>query len=221
MGHIITIDGPSGSGKSTIAKLLSKKIDAIYLDTGKMYRAITFFLLKEEVCNLYHLPQSLLEKAKLSLTNKGEILLDREDITRNLIGDDISLKVPIVAQNENVRKFLVKMQRSFAKNHNLIADGRDMGTVVFKNAILKIYLDANIDIRAKRRYEQLKSKGDNVNLDEVRENMKKRDKIDREREISPLKKAEDAIVINSTDLSEDEVVNNIIYLFNERVKYCG
>ncbi len=220
MNYVVAIDGPNGSGKSTVAKNIAKKLGAVYLDTGAMYRAVTLMVMKSDNIDFDNIPNEFIEKICIDMDAKGTIFLNGENVTQAVRQPEVSKNVPFVAKNVNVRQQMTKLQQIFAEKNNVIADGRDMGTVVFPNATLKIYLDANPEIRAKRRHEQYLLAGDSISFSEVLENVLKRDKMDMERDVSPLKKADDAITIDSTSLTIEEISQKIIYLIGERVKYC-
>ncbi len=217
MEYIITIDGPNGSGKSTVAKSVAKNLDAIYLDTGSMYRAITLMIMRDDTLSFNEVPNDFLKKIEIKMDKVGTIFVNGENVTEKVRTPEVTKNVPHVAKNMNVRNHLGSMQRQIAQNNKIVADGRDMGTVVFPNANLKIFLDADPNIRAKRRHEQYLLAGDNISFGEVLANVLKRDKMDIERSISPLKKADDAVLIDSTNLSVEEITKKIIYLIGERV----
>ncbi|MBP7100217.1 MAG: (d)CMP kinase [Leptotrichiaceae bacterium] len=202
---IIAIDGPAGSGKSTIAKLIAKDLGMIYLDTGAMYRLFTLKILKEKI-NFYATKEiiKLLSNLKIDI-KKDKFYLDGEDVTEEIRKTEVSMIVSKVATIKEVRETMVDHQIEFSKSKNIILDGRDIGTVVFPNADLKIFLVADPMERAKRRYKELIKKGEKVLLDEIYENIVTRDKIDSTRKESPLKKAEDAVEVDTTYKNIEEV----------------
>ncbi len=215
---IIAIDGPAGSGKSTVAKLVAKKLGFSYIDTGAMYRAVAYKVIKENI-PLERLPE-ILENLDLKLldTNEGvKVILDGEDITDKIRTEQIGKKASQIAKIPEVRKKLVQLQRKLGlKAKNAVLEGRDIGTVVFPDAQLKIFLTASAKERARRRYNQLREKGLKISYDEILKAVIERDKTDMERKESPLKPAEDAVIIDTTNKTIDEVVQMIINIAKER-----
>lgn len=210
----IAIDGPAGAGKSTISKLVAKKIGYIYIDTGAMYRATALYAIKNgiDVVGQRDLLISKLDDVKISLkyTQDGQrVLLDGEDVSERIREADVSLGASNVAVIPEVRLKLVQMQRELAKSDNVIMDGRDIGTYVLPNASLKIFLTASLEERAKRRYEELKNKGTECDYEEVKKDMAYRDKNDSEREFAPLKQADDAVLVDTTDKNLEQAVEII------------
>lgn len=218
---IVAIDGPAGSGKSTSAKLVAQRLGYIYIDSGAMYRAVTFLALKKNLLDN--------QKAITDLANNADIQLDfingettvkigSKDITAELRSIDVNQKVSEISKIEGVRKALVKKQKEMGnQNRGLVMEGRDITTVVFPNADVKIFLTASIDERAKRRVEEYKKKGTAVSLDEIKKNILSRDKIDSTRSVSPLTKAPDAIEIDTSIVSIEEQVDLIL----KRVKIAA
>ena len=211
---IIAIDGPAGSGKSTVAKLISKTLGIIYLDTGAIYRAVGLAALKRNI-NLEDEKAlvELINNIKIEITSsKGEqkILLDGEDITQTIRTEEVGMAASIVSKHPMVRKELLELQRSFAKKGDLVTEGRDTTTVVFPQADVKIFLTATLEERAKRRYKEMMEKGLKTSFEEVVESIRKRDEQDSNREIAPLKPAPDAIIIDTTHLSPEEVMGIIL-----------
>ena len=208
---IIAIDGPAGSGKSTTAKLLADKLGFIYLDTGAMYRAVTLFLLnnKIDVNNTANVQKSL-KKIDLSIKNenKFEVYLNSKNVTNNLRQTNIDDLVSYVSKILDVREKMVILQRDFSKNKNIVVEGRDIGSNVFPNADFKFFLIADVMERAKRRFNDQMDKK-KLTISELVEKIKKRDKIDSNRLISPLIKVDDAIEINTTSLTIEEQVTRI------------
>lgn len=218
---IIAIDGPAGSGKSTIAKLIAKDIGLVYLDTGAMYRLVTLKALNEGILGNGKL--SDLGKIKKLLDNlnidikENSFYLDDVDVSEEIRKPIISENVSDIAAIREVREKMVDLQRKFSKSKNVILDGRDIGTVVFPNADLKIFLVADAKERAKRRYKELVEKGENVEIEEIYDNILKRDKIDSTRKESPLKKAKDAVEVDTTFKSIKEVKNEILKMINVNI----
>ena len=218
---IIAIDGPAGSGKSTIARLIAKDKGLIYLDTGAMYRLVTLKALNKEILgnnDLNYLEEikKLLDNLNIDIKENG-FYLDNVDVSEEIRKPIVSENVSDVAAIREVREKMVDLQRKFSESKNVILDGRDIGTVVFPNADLKIFLIADAKERAKRRYKELVEKGENVEIEEIYENILKRDKIDSTRKESPLKKAEDAIEVDTTSKNIEEVKNEILRMINENI----
>ena len=218
---IIAIDGPAGSGKSTIARLIAKDKGLIYLDTGAMYRLVTLKALNKGILgnnDLNYLEEikKLLDNLNIDIKENG-FYLDNVDVSEEIRKPIVSENVSDVAAIREVRKKMVDLQRKFSESKNVVLDGRDIGTVVFPNADLKIFLIADAKERAKRRYKELVEKGENVEIEEIYENILKRDKIDSTRKESPLKKAEDAIEVDTTSKNIEEVKNEILRMINENI----
>ena len=218
---IIAIDGPAGSGKSTIAKLVAKDMGLVYLDTGAMYRLVTLKALNEGILgndglNELEKIKKLLDNLNIDIRENG-FYLDDVDVSEEIRKPVVSENVSDVAAIREVRKKMVDLQRKFSESKNVILDGRDIGTVVFPNADLKIFLVADAKERAKRRYRELIEKGENVEIEEIYENILKRDKIDSTRKESPLKKAKDAVEVDTTSKSIEEVKNEILRMVNSNI----
>ena len=218
---IIAIDGPAGSGKSTIAKLVAKDMGLVYLDTGAMYRIVTLKALNAGILgndglNELEKIKKLLDNLNIDIKENG-FYLDNVDVSEEIRKPIVSENVSDVAAIREVREKMVDLQRKFSESKNVVLDGRDIGTVVFPNADLKIFLIADAKERAKRRYKELVEKGENVEIEEIYENILKRDKIDSTRKESPLKKAEDAIEVDTTSKNIEEVKNEILRMINENI----
>ena len=218
---IIAIDGPAGSGKSTIAKLIAKDIGLVYLDTGAMYRLVTLKALNEGIMGNGKLSdlgkiKKLLDNLNIDIKENG-FYLDDVDVSEEIRKPIISENVSDIAAIREVREKMVDLKRKFSKSKNVILDGRDIGTVVFPNADLKIFLVADAKERAKRRYKELVEKGENVEIEEIYDNILKRDKIDSTRKESPLKKAKDAVEVDTTFKSIKEVKNEILKMINVNI----
>ena len=215
---IIAIDGPAGSGKSTISKLVAKDLDLIYLDTGAMYRLVTLKALKMGILdgNLEDFDKinELLDNLEIDIREDG-FYLDGIDVSEEIRKPIVSENVSKIAAIKEVRIKMVDLQRKFSKAKNVILDGRDIGTVVFPNADLKVFLVADARERANRRYKELTEKGENVSLEEIYQNILMRDKIDSTREEAPLKKAEDAVEVDTTSKNIDEVNEEILNLYKK------
>lgn len=213
----IAIDGPSGAGKSTIAKKLAKKLNIEYLDTGAMYRTIALYFLN---INFYDYDnekelEEKLKNIKIDVKNNKFYLFD-EDISSIIRTEKIGMLASKISSHKIVREFLVKKQQEIASNKDIIMDGRDVGTVILKNADFKIYLTADVSKRAERRYKELKEKNFATSFNDVLKDLQKRDYDDMHRQYSPLRKAEDAIEIDSSDFSIDDVVFKITKIIDKR-----
>lgn len=207
MNYIIAIDGPSGSGKSTVAEKISERLGIEYLNTGSMYRAVTKYFLDK---NINEKNIDLIENSLNNIDIKivdGEVFLNGENVSADIRGDMVTKNVSRVSANHKVREKLVSLQRDIAKDTSFVLDGRDIGTVVFPDAKYKFYLTASPKIRAIRRYEQNES---NLSVDELEKSIIARDKYDSSRKTSPLKKAEDAILIDNSNMTINETLDAII-----------
>ena len=207
---IITIDGPAGAGKSTIAKLVARKLQFTYIDTGAMYRAITYKVLKNN-CSLTD-KERIIELAKGTKIEfkEGKIFLDGEDVSQDIRTREVTNNTSVIAAIPEVREILRNIQREYARDNNIVMEGRDIGTVVFPEAQHKFYLDASLTERAKRRFLELKNKGIKTTLDEIAAEISERDNIDLNRGLCPLKVPEGATVIDSTNKTIEEVVELIV-----------
>jgi cytidylate kinase len=218
---IIAIDGPAASGKSSLAKQLAGQLKYLYVDTGAMYRAITFYALENDFINNH---QKLIESLKdLELELEYEngltrVFLNNVEVTDKIRSPKVNANVSDISKIPEVRKEMVKLQQKMAKNKNLVVEGRDTTTVVFPEADLKIFLTADVKERAKRRYLEYKEKGEDVTLESVEESIKRRDAIDSGREISPLRKADDAVELDTTDLTINQEIENIVKELKELEK---
>lgn len=210
----IAIDGPSGAGKSTISKILANKINFEYLDTGAMYRAYTYYYLKNNLdIEDENIINENLNNINLNIKN-GKYFLNGEDVSRDIRSAEVTSNVSLVSSYKKVREKLVDEQRELAASNNSVLDGRDIGSHVLPDASIKFYLDAKAEVRAQRRLEQL---GDpHIKYEDVLADIKRRDQYDSSRKISPLRKAHDAIVIDSTDLDIDSVVELMMKYLGER-----
>ncbi|GAE02290.1 cytidylate kinase [Clostridium botulinum B str. Osaka05] len=209
MNISIAIDGPAGAGKSTIAKIIGKKLNIMYINTGSMYRAVTLMALENNI------EPSDIESLK-TLINSMDISFNGNNIIVN--GKDLeeAIRMPIINNNvskyaavEEVRELLVSMQQNISKKYNVIMDGRDIGTVVLKDAPYKFFITASAEVRAKRRLKELKEKHINIDFEDVLKEIKERDYIDSNRKINPLKQSEDAILIDTSNFTIEEVVDKI------------
>ncbi|MDP2960881.1 MAG: (d)CMP kinase [candidate division Zixibacteria bacterium] len=218
--EIIAIDGPAGSGKSTTAKLVAKKLGFVYLDTGAMYRAITLKALRNRINPQDEKKLSQIARnSKLDLIEENgvnKVILDGADVTEAIREPKVNRIVSEVSVHKEVRTALVAKQKELGKKHNLVTEGRDTTTVVFPGASLKVYLDCNLKERAKRRMLELKDKGINTSIEEQIKELSRRDKIDSERENSPLKKDKEALIVDTTNLSVEEQVEKVTQLYKLR-----
>ncbi|MBA3052280.1 MAG: (d)CMP kinase [Candidatus Omnitrophota bacterium] len=207
---VITIDGPAGAGKSTIAKIAAAKLGFTYIDTGAMYRAVTYKVLKNG-CDFSDTEKiiGLAGQSEIRLDN-GKIFLDGEDVTDKIRTRQVTNKTSIIAALGEVRKILREKQRVFSKAQNLVMEGRDIGSVVFPDAEYKFYLDASISERARRRWAELREKGAEVKMEEIVEDINQRDNLDLNRGLCPLIIPKGAFVIDSTNKSIEEVANIIV-----------
>ena len=211
---IIAIDGPAGSGKSTIAKLIAEDLGLVYLDTGAMYRLVTLKALNEGILGDFEKIKKMLNNLNIDIKENG-FYLDNVDVSDEIRKPIVSENVSDIAAIREVREKMVDLQRKFSESKNVILDGRDIGTVVFPNANVKIFLVADAKERANRRYKELVEKGENVKIGEIYENILKRDEIDSTRKESPLKKAEDAIEVDTTSKNIEEVKNEILNIYSK------
>lgn len=207
MKKIIAVDGPAGAGKSTVSKIVAQKLGYTYIDTGAMYRAVA--LKSTRSCEDL---VDIIDDINIELDDKARVFLDGVEVTKEIRTPEISKLASDVSKFGFVRKRLTDLQRQMAQRGAVIMDGRDIGTQVLPNADLKIFLTASIEERARRRFEELQAKGQTVNLDAIKNEIALRDKQDSEREIAPLKQADDAILIDSTNLKIAEVVEKILTL---------
>ena len=212
---VITIDGAAGVGKTSTAKELAKRLGYQYFDTGAMYRAVTLFFIRENVdlSSKSEVVKSL-DSIKLNIDFSSEsemqIYLDEDDISLKIRSQEVTSRVSAVSALKDVREMMVNIQRSFTANGNFVVEGRDIGTVVFPDAKYKFYLQADYDIRAERRLADFEKLNEAKNINEIKEDLEKRDKYDSSRKLSPLKKPDNAIIIDTTLCTFEEQVNQIL-----------
>ncbi|MBP3808534.1 MAG: (d)CMP kinase [Eubacterium sp.] len=216
----IAIDGPAGAGKSTIARLAAKELGFVYVDTGAMYRAIALYLLdnKTDIYNEEELKRAL-SHININIVyenNVQHVFLDLVDVSEEIRSEKVGNMASTSSALAPVREKLLDIQRDIAAKNDVIMDGRDIGTNILPNAELKIYLTASVDVRAKRRFDELKLKGENPDLEDIKKGIETRDYQDMNRDIAPLKQAEDAVLIDSSDMTIAEVVDKIIDLTKEK-----
>ena len=220
MIYNIAIDGPAGAGKSTIARRVAKELSFIYVDTGAMYRAMALYLLRKEV-NKDDTEQigNICQDAEISIEyQNGEqiVLLNDENVNSYLRTEEVGNMASVSSAVPRVREKLLSLQRKLAKDMSVVMDGRDIGTTILPDADVKIYLTASSLTRAKRRYLELQEKGTVRNLDEIQKDIEERDQRDMNREISPLRQAEDAVLVDSSDLTIQQVVDRILQIFRSK-----
>lgn len=216
MGYNVAIDGPAGAGKSTIAKLVAKEKGYIYVDTGAMYRGLAIHFLDKGIQ-----PQETekvieaCKDAEVTIAYEDavqHVYLNGKDISSRLRNEEVGNMASVTSAIPEVRKKLLELQQNLAKTQNVIMDGRDIGTCVLPHADVKVYLTASVETRAKRRYQELQEKGEDCNLGEIAHDIEERDRRDMTREIAPLKQAEDAVLVDSSDMTIAEVVKTIVDL---------
>lgn len=219
MSLIVAIDGPAGSGKGTITQKVGEKLGLINIDTGAMFRCVTLNIIQEKVSlDEEEKIKEILRNIEIDLKENEEVFLNGRDVSKTIREEEVTKMVSPVSVIPMVREKMLTLQRQMAEGKNVIMEGRDIGTVVFPNADVKIYLDASPEERARRRVKQNQEKGINSSYEEVLRNIMDRDQRDLNREIAPLKQAEDAIYIDSSNMTIDEVVNKIVGIIQEKVE---
>ena len=220
MGFNIAVDGPAGAGKSTIAKLVAKKMNLIYVDTGAMYRAMAVYFIKQAV-NIDDVEAVAEACTGADITIKYEdgmqmVYLNGENVTAYLRTEEVGNAASVTSGVQQVRARLLELQQTLAKNSDCIMDGRDIGTCILPNADVKIYLTASSAVRAKRRFDELVAKGEECDLATIQADIEERDYRDMNREVAPLKQAEDAVLVDSSYMTIEEVVERIVEIAEER-----
>lgn len=220
MSYSIALDGPAGAGKSTIAKMVSEKKGCFYVDTGAIYRAMALFLLRSRIGaeETDRIAEKCREADVKVLYEDGvqQVLLNGENVNGKIRTEEIGKMASAAAAVPAVREWLIDLQRDLARENNVIMDGRDIGTCVLPEATVKIYLTASVEVRAKRRYEEYAAKGTACTLEGVQADVAARDAQDMNRKIAPLKQAEDAVVVDSSDLTIEQVVDRILEICAEK-----
>ena len=214
----IAIDGPAAAGKSTVAKIVAKKLGYVYIDTGAMYRAFTYAVIKagldpkneEQAC-------SLVGKVSIELTEDGCVLCNGEDVSKPIRGNEVSSNVSYIASYKTIRLELIKLQRELASHQNVVMDGRDIGSYVLPNAQVKVFQVASVETRAKRRYDENLAKGIQTSLEEVAENVRQRDYIDSHRDFDPLVKDKDAIELDTSNLNIEESATAVLEIVAKKL----
>ena len=215
----VAIDGPAAAGKSTIAKIVASKLGFTYIDTGAMYRAYTWYCMEKGVdCQDHDACIKFVDEVNIVLKPDGTVLINDIDVTKAIREPRVSGNVSYIASYKEVRLFLVDQQRKMAENDSVIMDGRDIGTYVLPNAEVKIFQIASVETRAKRRYDENIQKGIPCTLEDIEEDVRKRDYIDSHRDFAPLKEASDAIKLDTSNMSIDEVVEEVIKIIKEKVE---
>ena len=221
MGCNIAIDGPAGAGKSTIAKKVAKELSFIYVDTGAMYRAVAFYLLQNKVegDDSEGIAGKCTEADVSIRYENGEqiVLLNGENVNAYLRTEEVGNMASKSTANPAVRAHLLNLQQNLARENDVVMDGRDIGTVVLPGAQVKIFLTASVETRARRRYEEYLQKGESADLEEIKRDIEKRDHQDMTREISPLRQAEDAVLVDSSEMTIQQVVDAILTIYEEKV----
>ena len=216
----IAIDGPAGAGKSTIARRIARELSYIYVDTGAMYRAMALYLLKNQIpVQDREQMEEACQNADISIVYENgeqQVILNGENVTDQLRTEEVGNMASVSSPNEKIREKLVQLQRKLAKTADVVMDGRDIGTKVLPDADLKIYLTASARVRALRRYGELSEKGIPCDLDEIEEDIKKRDERDMNRAVSPLRQAEDAVLVDTSEMKIEDVVSEILRIYSTR-----
>lgn len=215
---VIAIDGPAGSGKSTLARYVADKLGFLYLDTGAMFRAVTYKAISMNITEDEAAIIETAENMKLDLKYSGgkvHVYLDGEEITGVIRTPEVNSKVSPVSKIPEVREALLTLQRKFGRERDLVVEGRDTTTVVFPEADVKVFMSASVEERAKRRLAELQESGADISLDEVKSNLEERDRIDSSRSVAPLKKAPDAMEIDSTSISVEDEFKKIVVKLSE------
>jgi cytidylate kinase len=220
---IVAIDGPAGSGKSTVAKELARQTGFLYLDTGAMYRAVTLKLLRSCVDHSdEHKISEVAISSSIRLDSSGErIFLDNEDVTRQIRSPEVDREISDYVKVPGFRRSIVKQQRAYGVDGGIVVEGRDIGTVVFPDAEIKIYLDASPQVRAERRWRELRDRGIELDLNEIKRDIIERDRKDSTRRDSPLRASEDAILIDTSDMTIEQVVHKIMTLLGDLELHQG
>jgi cytidylate kinase len=218
MNIVIAIDGPAAAGKSTVAKKVAKQLNITYIDTGAMYRAFTLYTLRQGVDPKdQRATEALIPNVHITLKSTGEVILNGEDVSSEIRQPFVSSSVSFIASYKSIRLALVDLQRKMADHLSVVMDGRDIGTYVLPDALVKIYQIASVETRAVRRYEENLEKGIVSSLESVEEDLRSRDYIDSHRDFAPLKPASDSVLIDTSYMTVDEVVQRIIDIVQKKI----
>lgn len=216
----IAIDGPAGAGKSTVARKVAQKLSFIYVDTGAMYRAMALYLLRQKIAAEDTAGiEDACKAADITIVHQDgeqQVLLDGEDVTAFLRTEEVGNMASVSSANGEVRRKLVALQQKLAGETDVVMDGRDIGTEVLPDAGVKIYLTASVHTRAVRRYQELREKGEKVFLEKIENDIQKRDEQDKNRENSPLRQAEDAVLVDSSEMTIDQVAEEILAIYRKK-----
>ena len=222
MHYCVALDGPAGAGKSTVAKAVAKNLEILYVDTGALYRSLALFAINNNVsCSDEENVLKILDKANVELKYVDKVqrvFLNGEDVSEKIRTPEISMGASDISAIPAVRQFLLDLQRKIARENSVIMDGRDIGTVILPDAEVKIFITASAEIRAKRRYDELIEKGQDVVYEDVLKDVIERDYNDSHRKIAPLKQADDAILLDTSSLSLDESIDAVIEIINNKIK---
>jgi len=214
----IAIDGPAAAGKSTIAKILAKKLGYTYMDTGAMYRVVTWYCMNKGInCQDQKACEAVVNDINIDLRPDNTVFCNGIDVTREIRTTQVSGNVSYIAAMKGIRLVLSSKQKEFAKSHNVVMDGRDIGTYVIPDAEVKIFMIASVECRAQRRYKENMEKNIPCSIEDIREDVKKRDYIDSHRDFAPLKKADDAVEVDTSPLSIEQVVEVILGIINKKL----
>lgn len=217
----VAVDGPAGAGKSSISKIVAKKLGYLYIDTGAMYRSVTWAVLHNHIdVNNQKAVEALLPELDLTMEASDDsckVFIAGQDVTNFIRTPQVNNAVSIVASYKGVRQYLVERQRLMAEAGGVILDGRDIGSVVLPNAELKIYLTASVEARAMRRYLEVKGTVNEQTLEDIKDSVMQRDDMDKNRKVSPLIQVEDAVLVDSSEMTFDETVEHILHLVQERI----
>ena len=215
---VVSIDGPAAAGKSTIAKEVARRLNYTYIDTGAMYRAVTLFCLENNIdCENEAQVNTILDKINIELKPDHVVLLNDKDVSFDIRSRLVNANVSYIASYKEVRLFLVEQQRKMAESTSVVMDGRDIGSYVLPNADVKIFQIASVEKRAERRYKENLTKGIEGSLESIQKELEKRDYIDSHREFAPLTKAKDAVELDTSDMTIDEVIEKVLSIIKEKV----
>jgi len=214
----IAIDGPAAAGKSTVAKIIAKTLGYTYMDTGAMYRVVTYYCMQKGIdCKNQKECEAVVNDIDINLKPDNTVFCNGKEVTHEIRSTEVSGNVSYIAAMKGIRLVLSSKQKEFAKSHNVVMDGRDIGTYVIPDAEVKIFLIASVETRAQRRYKENMEKNIACSIEDIREDVKKRDYIDSHRDFAPLKKADDAIEVDTSNLNIQEVVDTILKIIKDKL----